>query len=34
LANPADYVQRLNRLLARLAGVSDTTTASVSETAK
>jgi molecular chaperone HtpG len=24
LANPADYVQRLNRLLVRLAGVSDT----------
>jgi molecular chaperone HtpG len=24
LANPADYVQRLNRLLARLAGVSET----------
>jgi molecular chaperone HtpG len=28
LANPADYVQRLNRLLARLAGVSDTPPAS------
>ena len=27
LANPADYVQRLNRLLARLAGVSDTVAA-------
>ena len=33
LANPADYVQRLNRLLARLAGVSDTT-ADVSDAAK
>ena len=28
LVNPADYVQRLNRLLARLAGVSDTPPAS------
>ena len=25
IPNPADYVQRLNRLLVRLAGVSDTT---------
>jgi molecular chaperone HtpG len=24
IANPADYVQRLNRLLVRLAGLSDT----------
>jgi molecular chaperone HtpG len=34
LANPADYVQRLNRLLVRLAGVSETasTEAGSSET--
>jgi molecular chaperone HtpG len=33
LANPADYVQRLNRLLVRLAGVPDSA-AGVSDTAK
>jgi molecular chaperone HtpG len=33
LANPADYVQRLNRLLARLAGVDDSA-AGVSDAAK
>jgi molecular chaperone HtpG len=33
LANPADYVQRLNRLLVRLAGVSEAP-AVVPDTAK